>query len=64
MAFGGEVDDRGDAAVAQQGFDQRGIADVAFHQFGLFHPGDGGAVAGIGQAIEHDHAVIRVCCAQ
>ena len=34
MALGGKMHDGGDVALAQQLFDQRGVADVAHHQFG------------------------------
>ena len=59
MAFGGEMHQRADAVVAKQAFDERRVPDVADDELG-FRPGKAGAVAGIGQRVEHDDCVIGV----
>ena len=59
MAFGGEMDDRVDRrARASSSRDEIGVADVADDQLDAVEPVEIGAVAGIGQRIEHDDRVV------
>ena len=58
MAFRREVDDGVDVMVGDELRDERGVANVAFHQCDIGHVGDIGRVAGIGQRVQHDDAVI------
>jgi hypothetical protein len=60
MTLRGEVDDRIDRMVADQRLHQRGIADVAFDEFNAVDLGEAGAVAGIGEGVEHDKGVAGV----
>ena len=57
MAFGGEMDENVDGMLAQQPLDEGRVANIADHQFGTRHIGDGRAVACVGQCVEHDEPV-------
>ena len=58
MALGGEVDDRVDVPAVDQFGDEIGVADVADDELHAVQPVEIGAVARIGQRVEHDDAVL------
>src|SRR5205807_4688732 len=63
VRLGGEVHDGVEALIAQQGFDELRIANVAVDetQIGvILHGIQIGEVAGIGERIEHDQPLARV----
>ena len=58
MALRGEVDDRVEPMLGEQLIDQRAVADVALDEAGVGHAVQAGAVARIGQRVQHhDHVV-------
>ena len=63
MRFSREVHQRIDSLFAQQGFDQRGIANIAFHktQFRtISHTIEVGQIARIRECIQHHQAITRM----
>ncbi len=59
MALGGEMDDRVDRMIGNDAADQLGIADVADDELDLGDVIEVGAIARIGERIEHHDLVVR-----
>src|SRR4051794_41024155 len=60
MALGGKVNYRVDAMVGDQSDDSRHLANVSLDEEYVFYALKVGAIAGIGQGIEHDDPVPRM----